>query len=449
MPHVLLPLPPGPETRPSWRNLLRLRRDPLAFLTALARDYGDVSMFRVGPVPIVLLNHPDYVRDLLVTHEWNFVKGPGLERTKRLLGEGLLTSEGELHRRQRRLAQPAFHKQRIAAYGDTMVEYAARARARWQPGDTVDIRHEMMRLTLAIGGRTLFDADVESEAGEINAALTTAVESFVTFASPITLLLDRLRTPRNRRFERARDRLDETIARMIEARRAHGPARDDLLSRLLEAQDADGGGMSDELLRDEAMTLFIAGHETTANALTWTWYLLARHPEVEARLHAEIDEVLGGPHGRLPAAGDVPRLAYVEMVFAEAMRLYPPAWIMGRRVVTDHHVGGFLVPRNAVAVVSQWVMHHDPRFFPEPDAFRPERWTPEARAERPRLAYFPFGAGSRLCIGEPFAWLEGVLVTATIAQQWTMRAAPGQTIALQPKITLRPKDGVRMTLARR
>ncbi|MDE3153687.1 MAG: cytochrome P450 [Acidobacteriota bacterium] len=441
-----MPLPPGPVTRPSWRNLLRLRREPLAFLPALAHQYGDVSAFMVGPVPIVLLNHPDYVRDLLVTHEWNFVKGPGLERTKRLLGEGLLTSEGELHRRQRRLAQPAFHRQQVETFASTMVDYAVRTRERWADGQTVDVLHEMMRLTLAIVGKTLFDAEVEAEAGEIGAALTEAVESFVTFASPITLVLDRLPTPRSRRFARARARLDDTIFRMIDRRRALGSARDDLLSRLLQAQDADGGGMSDELLRDEAMTLFIAGHETTANALTWTWHLLSQAPAEEARLHEELDRVLGG---RLPALADVAALSYTEMIFTEAMRLYPPAWIMGRRVVTEHHVGGFRLPRNAVAVASQWVMHRDPRFYPDPEVFRPERWTPEARAARPRFAYFPFGGGSRLCIGEPFAWLEGVLVLATIAQQWRLRGVPGHRVVPQPKITLRPKGGLPMTLARR
>ena len=441
------PLPPGPVTWPSWRNLLRLRRDPLEFLTALAREYGDIAAFKVGPVPIVLLSHPDDVRDLLVTREWNFVKGPGLERTKRLLGEGLLTSEGELHRRQRRLMQPAFHKQQVARYGAAMVDAAARAAAQWQAGERRDLHAEMMRLTLAVVGRTLFDTDVESEAAEIGAALTAAVESFVTFASPITLLLDRLPTPRTRRFEAARDRLNRTIFRMIDERHRRGRAGDDLLGRLLQARDTDGtGGMSDALVRDEAMTLFIAGHETTANALTFTWYLLSQSPAAEAALHAELDEVLDG---RLPTVDDAPKLAYTEMVFAEAMRLFPPAWIMGRRVVTDHHLRGVRLPRNAVAVACQWVMHRDPRFYDDPEAFRPERWRQDAGAGRPRFAYFPFGGGSRLCIGEPFAWMEGVLVLATIAQRWRLRLVPGHPIVLQPKITLRPRDGMPMTIERR
>ncbi|HVB37305.1 MAG TPA: cytochrome P450, partial [Vicinamibacterales bacterium] len=316
----------------------------------------------------------------------------------------------------------------------------------WTGGRPTDVLQDMMRLTLAIVGKTLFDTEVESEATAVGEALTQAVESFVTFASPITLLLDRLPTPRTRRFERARARLNDTIGRMIDDRRARGAGGDDLLSRLFEAQDADGGGMSDELLRDEAMTLFIAGHETTANALTWTWYLLSQHPAEEARLHEELDRVLAG---RLPTVDDVPNLVYTEMVFAEAMRLYPPAWVMGRRVVTDHHVGGFRLPRNAVAVTSQWVMHHDARFYPEPDAFRPDRWTPDARAARPRFAYFPFGGGSRLCIGEPFAWLEGVLVIATVAQQWTLRLVPGHRVVPQPRITLRPQGGMPMTPTRR
>ncbi|HEY7789567.1 MAG TPA: cytochrome P450 [Vicinamibacterales bacterium] len=443
----MTPLPPGPSVWPSWRNLLRLRRDPLTFLTSLARDYGDVAAFHVGPVPIILLSHPDDVRDMLVTREWNFVKGPGLERTKRLLGEGLLTSEGELHRRQRRLVQPAFHKPQIVRHGETMVGIADRVAGTWRDGDERDVSQEMMRLTLAIVARTLFNTDVESEAAEIGAALTAAVESFVTFASPITLIVDRLPTPRNRRFEAARDRLNTTIFRMIDERHRQGASGDDLLARLLQARDTDGsGGMSDALVRDEAMTLFIAGHETTANALTFTWYLLSQNPGVEAALHAELDTALGD---RLPTMEDVPKLAYTEMVLTEAMRLYPPAWIMGRRVVTDHLIRGVRLPRNSVAVACQWVMHHDPRFYPEPDAFRPERWTDDARAGRPRFAYFPFGAGSRLCIGEPFAWMEGVLVLATIARHWRMRLVPGHPIVLQPKITLRSKHGMKMRLERR
>jgi len=435
-------------------NLLALRRDPLGFFTKLAREFGDVAYFKLGPQEMFLLNHPDSIRDVLVTHHRNFMKGRGLQRAKRLLGEGLLTSEGEFHRRQRRLAQPAFHRQRIAAYGATMTDYASRLQERWQDGATVDISREMTRLTLAIAGKTLFDADVGSEADEIGAALTTAMELFTTLTLPFADLLEKLPLPGKRRFQKARDRLDATIYRMIDERRASGEDRGDLLSMLLLAQDEEdeeaaeghGRGMTDAQLRDEAMTIFLAGHETTANALTWTWYLLSQHPEVEAKLHAELGAVLAG---RPPTADDVARLRYTEMIFAESMRLYPPAWIMGRRVLNDYEVDGYLAPAGSIIVMSQYVMHHDARYFPDPFKFDPERWTPEAQATRPRFSYFPFGGGPRQCIGEGFAWMEGVLVMAALAQRWRMQHDPGHRVELQPLITLRPKHGMRMILQRR
>ncbi len=425
-----------------------MRRDPLAFLTRVSREHGDVARFRMGPVELYLLSRPEWIRDVLVTHAASFHKGRGLERAKRLLGEGLLTSEDPLHLRQRRMMQPAFHAQRIAGYADAMVALADRASARWTPGETRDVALEMSRLALAIVGRTLFDADVESEADEIGAALTTALELFGrTFTLPFFELLDRLPLPMNRRFDRAKARIDATIARLVaERRRAPGGA--DLLSLLVAASDVegDGGRMTDAQVRDEAITIFLAGHETTANALAWTWYLLSQNPEAEARLHAEVDAVLGG---RRPSAADLPRLPWTEMVLAESMRLYPPAWIIGRRAIEPYSVGGYDVPRGSIVVACQWVTHRDPRWFPEPERFDPERFLPEAKEARPRFAYFPFGGGRRVCIGEGFAWMEGVLVLAAIARRWRLRLAPGQEIVPAPSITLRPRDGIRMTLERR
>lgn len=329
-----------------------------------------------------------------------------------------------------------------------MVEYATRARDRWQKDETLDIWQEMMRLTLGIVGKTLFDADVEAEAPEIGKALTSVMQLFDRITNPLGNLLDKLPLPSNVRWLKAKERLDSTIHRIIEEHRATGVDRGDLLSMLLLAQDeeGDGGSMSDAQLRDEAMTLFVAGHETTANALTWTWYLLSQHPEVEAKLHEEIDSVLSG---KVPTADDVPKLRYTEMVFAESMRLYPPAWTLGRRVLTDYQVGGYVLPAGSIILMSPWVTHHDERYFPEPFKFDPERWTPEARESRPKFSYFPFGGGPRVCIGEQFAWMEGVLLIATIAQQWKMRLAPDQIVEPKAMITLRPRQGMRMGVSAR
>ena len=427
-------------------HLVAFTRDSLGFLTAAARQHGDVVRWRLAGERMALLSHPDAVRDVLVTHARLFRKGRGLERARLLLGDGLLTSEGAFHLRQRRLAQPAFHRDRIAAYGATMVRCAERARARWSAGARVDVAHEMMRLTLAVVGLTLFDADVEEEAPEIGEALTDALRSFGFAVLPMGELLQRVPfLPPVRRFNRARARLDATIYRVIAEHRADrraGRDRGDLLSMLVAAEDdeAGGGGMSDLQLRDEAMTVFLAGHETTANALAWSWYLLARHPEAERRLHAEVDAALGG---RPPGAADLPRLPYTRMVLAESMRLYPPAWVIGRRCTAPYAVGGDTLPARTVVLLSPYVVHRDPRWWSEPAAFRPERWAPDA-PERHKFAYFPFGAGTRVCIGEQFAWMEGTLALATIAQRWRLRLAPGQTVAPQPMITLRPRGGMPM-----
>lgn len=441
--------PSGPKSLLPGGQLFALSRDPLGFITSVAREHGDIAHFKSGPQHFFVLNHPDYIKDVLVTHHNKFMKGRGLQRAKRLLGEGLLTSEGELHRRQRRLSQPAFHKQRVASYADLMVEYAERMqRERWEDGATLDIAEEMMRLTLMIASKTLFDTETEDEAKEVGAAVTATMASFSRLILPFSELLDRLPLPATRRFQRARAQLDAIIYRMIDERRQSGTDRGDLLSMLILAHDeeGDGGRMTDEQLRDEVMTIFLAGHETTANALTWTWYLLSQHAEVEAKLHEEIAAVLDG---RAPTVDDLPALRYTEMVLAEAMRLYPPAWILGRRALADYEVGGYRVPAGSLILMSQFAMHRDPRYFPDPERFDPERFAPEAKAARPQFAYFPFGGGPRRCIGEGFAWMEGTLLIATLAQRWRLRLVPNHPIALRPVVTLRPKHGMRMTLERR
>jgi cytochrome P450 len=440
--------PPGPRRLIPLAGLLAYRKGPLPFFQNLAAQYGDISYFRLGPQQAFFLNHPDYIKDVLVTNHQNFIKGLALQRAKRLLGEGLLTSEGEFHRRQKRLAQPAFHRARVASYAAVMTDYAKRTREQWVDGNTLDMSEEMMRLTLGIVGKTLCDADVVSDAKEVGEAMTVVMDLFNTITIPFFELLQKLPLPQLRRFDTARAKLDTIIYRLIEERRRSGEDRGDLLSMLLLAQDTegDGGEMTDEQLRDEVMTIFLAGHETTANALTWTWYLLSQNPEAEARLHAEIDRVL---EGRLPTFEDVAQLKYTEMVLAESMRLFPPAWAIGRLALEEIEIGGYVVPRKSLVLMSQYVMHHDPRYFAEPLRFDPERWTPEARESRPQFSYFPFGGGPRRCIGEGFAWMEGILLIATIAQQWQMRLAPNHPVALKPVITLRPKHGMRMTVISR
>ena len=441
-------VPPGPKPRYPGQYIVEIARNPLALMISMAREYGDIAHWKVGPQHIYLVSDPEIIRDVLVTNGKNFHKSRGLERAKRLLGNGLLTSEGEFHLRQRRLAQPAFHRQRIAAYAVTMADYAKRTSDGWTQNQHVDMHTEMMRLTLGIVSKTLFDADVDAEAAEIGEALTVAFESFNLAMLPGTELLEKLPLARVRRFNAARDRLDRTIYRMIDERRKSGEDRGDLLSMLLMATDTegDGSGMSDVQLRDEALTIFLAGHETTANALTWTWYLLSQNPEVEARLHAEVDAVLGE---RSPAFEDMAALPYTRMVFAESMRLYPPAWAIGRRALKSFEAGGYTIPAGAVVLMSQYIVHRDPRFFPDPEKFDPERWEHDAQASRPKFSYFPFGGGTRICIGEQFAWMEGVLLIAALAQKWRMRLEPAHKVEVQPLITLRPRHGMQMILERR
>lgn len=440
-------VPPGPKGLPLLGSLLAFRSDPLGFVTRGAREYGDVVRYTMGGRPVFLLVHPELIKELLVTRQHDFVKGRGLEWAKRYLGEGLLTSEGELHTRQRRLSQPAFHRQRIASYARVMVEYAAKRRDRWSDGQTLDLHAEMMALTMAIAGKTLFDADVESEAAEIGASLTAIIELFPRFTLPFAGLIEKLPLRSNREFARARERLDATIYRIIEERCRDGRDHGDLLSMLMLARDEeDGAGMSDRQLRDEVITLFLAGHETTANLLSWTFYCLSQNPEPEERLHEEVDRVLAG---RAPTFEDIPGLAVAERVLAESMRLHPPAWILGRRALREVTLGPYQVPAGAYVIASPYATHRDPRFFPDPQRFLPERFTLEAKAARPRFAYFPFGGGARQCIGEGFAWMEGTLLLATLAQRYRLRLARGARVEPQPLITLRPRYGMKMILEAR
>jgi cytochrome P450 len=435
--------PPGPPGLPLLGNILDFRRDTLGFLSANARVHGDVSLYRLGRADVFLLRHPDDIRDVLVTHQHSFAKGKGIQWAKLFLGEGLLTSEGEFHTRQRRLAQPAFHRQRIATYAEAMTAEALVCREGIVDGQVLDIHAAMMGLTLAVAAKTLFDADVRTEARDIAEALSVIIGLFPRFAIPFASVINRLPLPANARFARAVALLDGIVYRIIAERRASGEDRGDLLSMLLVAVDEEGDGarMTDRQLRDEIMTILLAGHETTANALTWTWYLIARNPAVEARMHAEVDRALGG---RPPTAADLPALGYVERVFAESMRLYPPAWGLGRRALAAYSVRGFTLRSGGLVAMSPYVVQRDERWWPDPLRFDPDRFLPEAKAARPRFAYFPFGGGARQCIGESFAWMEGVLLLSALAQRWAFRLAPGPPVVPQALITLRPKHGIAM-----
>jgi cytochrome P450 len=423
--------------------LPEFRKNAPQFLQKVARAHGDLVHFRLGPQNAYVISNPEWIKDILITNQSNFTKSRMLERAKVLLGEGLLTSEAEFHKRQRRLVQPAFHRDRLIGYGAAMAECAAQCRDRWSAGERFDVSREMNRLTLAIVARTLFSADVSSEADEIGSALTEVLGLFEMVLMPFSEWIEKLPLPSVRRFEKARARLDQTIYRMIAERRASGEDKGDLLSMLLLAQDEDASTMTDKQVRDEALTLFLAGHETTANALTWTWYLLSQNPEAEARFHAEIDSVLAG---RLPTFDDLAQLKYVEMVFAESMRLFPPAWGIGRRPLQAYRIGDYEIPARTVMLMSPYVVHRDPRWYPEPEKFDPDRFLPENAAGRPKFSYFPFGGGARVCIGERFAWMEGVLLLATLGARWKLRLVPGHRVETRALITLRAKYGMEMVV---
>lgn len=407
----------------------------------IAHEHGDLVYLRLGSQEVYLISHPDLIVELLSVQYASLVKSRFLDRARVLLGDGLLTANGTAHLRKRRLVQPAFHRPRLAGYARHMVECAEVARRRLHAGQTVDLGEAMMRLTLAIVGRTLFATDVEDHASSVGQAMNTIIELFDVLILPFSEHLDKLPfLPVARRLADARRTLDRTVREIIQQRAREAEDQGDLLSMLLAARDEEGGRLTDAEVRDEVLTLFLAGHETTANALTWTWLLLARNPECERRMHEEIDEVLGG---RLPEFEDVPALRYTERVLAEAMRLYPPAWALGRRAIAPVHLAGHTLLPGSVFVLSPYVTHRDDRWWPEPEHFDPDRFLVDSR---PKFAYFPFGGGPRVCIGERFAWMEGVLLLATLAQRWRFRLHPDTRVDIHPQITLRPRYPLRFTV---
>jgi len=439
-------LPPSQKPNFIGGHFRKFRSDPTGFLTAQAK-LGDVSFFRMGSQPGYFLNHPELARDMFVVNAHKFMKGRALQRAKNLLGEGLLTSEGAFHLRQRRMIQPAFHRARIAEYATSMVDFAERMSASWSDGEVRDIDKEMMHLTLQIVGKTLFSANVEDDADNVGQAMTVVSKLFDFLLLPYSEWLQKLPLPQARRFNRARATLNSVMYGIINERRRSGADTGDLLSMLLQARDEDDGvTMTDEQVRDEALTLFLAGHETTSNALTFTWYLLSQNPDKAEKLHEELDR---RPAGTL-TVDDVPNLKYTECVIAESMRLFPPAWAIGRLATEKHQFGEFAIPKGALVLVSPYVAHRDPRFWENSDQFDPERWESQSVKEAgQKNIYFPFGGGVRRCIGESFAWTEGILLLATLARKWRLGLVPEQKIGLQPLITLRPKYGMKMRIESR
>ncbi len=461
-PHVQFPnlTPPGlKHSLPfyAFKPWVKLG-SPILLFEHLLKTYGNIAQYRFMGTPIVFINDPEYIREVLVTQSSSFVKERTVKRMKVLLGEGLITSDDPFHLRQRRIAAPAFHRQRIAAYGDQIVAIAATQRETFRPGQTIDIAASSMRLSLEIVARTLFDTEVTDDIRRINDEVNTIMDLYnFIVAFPRIESFMHLPIPGIMKFRRSKARLDAVVDRLIREHReaaARGePDKGDLLSMLLASTDdqldASGHhtGMSDEQARDEVLTIFLAGYETVANGLAWTWYLLSQHPEVEARLHTELDAVLGtGCDARLPTLADYPQLRYTEQVFAESMRLYPPAWAMGRMSTRPVNLGPYSIPTGAHVFFSQYIMGRDPKYFPDPLRFDPERFTTEAKAARPKFTYFPFGGGNRQCIGESFAWMEGVFSIATIAQRWRLTYQGATPPEVQAKITLRPKHPMMMQL---
>jgi cytochrome P450 len=422
-----------------------MQQNPLDYFTAMARDYGDVSGMRIGRFRSLFINHPDLIEDVLVNDARKYHKGRILQANKFLFGEGLLTSEGDFWLRQRRLSQPAFHRARVSTYAATMAEYAEQIAATWRGGEERDIHDEMMQLALRIVGKTLFDADVTRDAKEVGETLDILLRIAANFGRTILVPMW-VPSPRNIRAKLGIRRLEKVIYRIIAERRASGHDAGDLLSILLQAQDEDGTHMNDRQLRDETITLFLAGHETTANTLSWTWMLLAQNPAVEKKFHEELDGVLGG---RAPTLDDLQKLTYLNQVLTESLRLFPTAWGMARLAAEEHEIAGYPVHVGYGVAFAQWVMHRDTRWFDAPLEFRPERWENGLAKQLPRFAYFPFGGGPRQCIGNTFALMEASVVLATIGQKYRFELVPGHKVTPMASITLRPRDGIRVKLEAR
>ncbi len=434
-------LPPGPKGLPIVGNIFQLRRDPLSFMREIQQTHGRMATVQFGKQQVVMFLRPEHVRYVLVEKPRNFVKYD-LGNLRFLLGDGLLTSDGDFHRQQRRLVQPAFHKHRVEGYADTMVHLTEEMLEQWQPGSEVDISREMQQLTLRIILKALFNLDSPTQSASLGRAITTVITNSIrNFGSVRRLRLD-LPFTRYGRMMAGKRELDTFVYNLIKQRRADGRDVGDVLSMLLQAQD-EGNTMTDKQIHDQVFTFIAAGHETARNTMSWTFYLLSQHPHVLEKLLAELHTVL---QGRSPSVDDLPHLPYLDWVINESWRVYPPAWTLIRRAVDAFDLDGYHFPAGTIAVLSQWVLHHLPDIWGDPGVFRPERWDPARGQQVPQWAYFPFGGGPLICIGMPFAELETRLLLATILQHYTPRLVPGFKVVPQPRVTLRPKYGMHMIL---
>ena len=423
--------PPGPKLPFPWQFIGRpFANLPDTFLN-LAAQYGDIVHFMLGRQHIYLINHPDFIQEVLITQQRNFTKGRVLQNSRQLLGNGLLTAEGEAHIQQRRMVQPIFHREQINKHIPQIIQLAEEMILRWQANQPLDLSAEMTRLTMNIIAQALFGTTIDAQ----TPALSNAIQVLLTTPHAV---LRRIRAGSNKReFQRSQAHLTAFIETSI-AEHKNGAGQSDILSQLLHATDGQGCLLGQQQIQDHAMTFFLAGHETIASALSWTFYLLAQYPQIAEKLSAELDSVLVGYS---PSAENYSQLEYTKMALTESMRLYPPAWIMGRQAQQDVTLGGYHIPQGATVLLSQWVTHHDPRFYPNPELYKPERWLPAARAVRPKMAYFPFGGGQRLCIGEHFAWMVGILTIATVMQTWRFKQIPGRRMTPEFTVTLRSPNG--------
>jgi cytochrome P450 len=457
--------PPGPHSILPNKIMRDFIRDPLKILMNIAYTYGDIAHFYFGRQHVYLINNPYLIEEILIRNSKNCIKSKGLQISKRLLGEGLVTSEGEHHDRQRKIIQPAFHPNLIKKYGEIMTSYAENMCQQWEDGIVLDIHKEMIKVTSSIISKAVLGSEIKTEEGDqIGDALLTCAEYINHLLTPFGRFIEKIPVLRiNKDFQEAKKKLDSIVYKMIKEHRDKESKVDvaqhaDLLYTLLQSQDPESGieRMSNTQLRDEVMTIFLAGHETTANALTWTFYLLSQNSEVESKLYEELCFVLHNDKDdnsngkmRIPNFKDVPKLEYTEKVLREAMRLYPPAWTIGRQVIKEFILDKYTIPVGSIILMSQYVMHRNPLYFSDPELFYPDRWTKEAKLHLPRFSYFPFGGGIRGCVGESFAWMEGILLIATFCRQWKMHHDTNHKVELKPLITLRPKYGMNLKLEHR
>lgn len=435
--------PPGPTPAEVRSRLAEMRNDSPRFFASLAGTYGDITYWRVGSQDCFLLNDPEYVQDVLVTSHRKFLKGMGVAMLRQIFGQGLVTTEGDVHRRDRRMSNPFFHHDHVTNYASSISRYAVEARDRWEDGKVIDVDKEMMALTLRVVCKVLFDTDIEDERlFEFGRAWTS---SFIVFYAPYRAPLEQVPRPEGEQFREAIATMDRTIEWLIEDHRATGD-RHDFMSMLLQHRDEQGNALTVEQIRDHTITILGSGHDTTSNGLTWTLHLLSQNPDVRARLQEEVDTVL---QGRAPTAADVPRLRFTEMVIKEGWRVIPPIWVVERRSIEEHEIGGYEIPVGSLLTMSQYVMSRNERYYPDPLRFDPLRWTPRAERSRPKWSYFPFGGGPRVCLGESFALMESILVLAGLTQRWELDLVPGHPVDMQAAISVRPRYGMKMTARRR